>query len=297
MGVDQILHGERPGAPSDPFQVSLLFFNFQNIHAFRTNTQQSAIDEVQRARLFTETGAFIPASVSATGQDIRFDAAKVMFMGHSQGGLNGPLYLAVDDSSRGGVLSGAGAIAGLTLLYKTKPDPPIPNLVKTLLLGLSPDEEVEVDLLHPAMSFAQWLIDPWDAVNYARLTVREPLPGLTPKSVYMSEGIGPDGVGDSYAPPKGTEAQAINMGLPLQLPEQFPIEELQWGGPEPVTVPAEGLSGNLAGGAASGILAQWAPAPGRDGHFVIFDVPAAREQAAEFLRQLALDPVGRVPAP
>ncbi|MBW2526971.1 MAG: hypothetical protein JRI23_22505 [Deltaproteobacteria bacterium] len=297
MGVDQIFHGERPGAPSNSSSVALLFFNFENPEAGRTNVQQSALDEVQRARLFTETGATVPAAVSATGAEIRFDGSKVLFMGHSQGGLNGPLYLALDESARGAVLSGSGSMFGIMMTQKVKPEPAIPPLVTRILLGLSLEEEAEYDIYHPVIGLTQWLIDAGDAVNYARLTIQEPIDGNPPKSIYLSEGIGPDGVGDSYAPPKGIEAQGIAMGLPLQLPEVYPIEELAWGGPEPVSVPAGGLQGNLASGQATGILAQWAPPMASDGHFVIFDVPRARTQAADFLRNLADDPVGTIPPP
>src|SRR5262249_19226479 len=122
-------------------------------------------------------------------------------------------------------------------------------------------------------------------------------PGFTPKSVYMTEGINPDGTGDDYAPPHGIEAHAISLGLPLELPDQHPIVELKWGGPKPVEVPAKGLSGDLADDKASGVLAQWAVPPGTDGHFVVFEVPAARSQAAGFIRNLADNPRGRVPAP
>jgi hypothetical protein len=87
------------------------------------------------------------------------------------------------------------------------------------------------------------------------------------------------------------------MGLPLQLPAQRLYEQLEYGAPATVEIPPEGLRGNLAGGAASGVLAQWAPPPNEDGHFVVFDVPAARAQVAGFLRRLADDPVGAVPAP
>ena len=113
----------------------------------------------------------------------------------------------------------------------------------------------------------------------------------------MTEGINPDGTGDSYAPPHGIEAHGISMGLPLQLPFQHAIVELQWGGPVPIMVPAGGISGNVGGGNASGILAQWAVPAGTNGHFVVFNVPAARLQAATFIRNLADDPKGRVPAP
>jgi len=293
MGVDQIFHGTRPGGDGDP---DLLFFNFQNITAARVNGKQSAIDEIQRARLFTESKAEIPAHIAHTGSPIRFDPDKVMFFGHSQGGLNGPIYLALDDSSRGGVLSGSGAVILVTLLEKTLPAPSIADLVPTVFLALYSEELDELDVFHPALMLAQSLVDGIDPINYAHLTVREPLPGMNPKSILMTEGIATDGSGDNYTPPRGTEAQAIAMGLPLQLPAVRLYPQLSYGAPPAVEIPADGLRGNLAGGAASGVLAQWAPVDS-DGHFVVFDVAAARAQVAGFLKGLAEDPVGSVPAP
>jgi hypothetical protein len=299
MGVDQIFHGNRPGAPpgGDEGKIELLFFNFQNPTAARSNGRQSAIDEVQRARLFTETHIHVPAKVATTGEDITFDATKLMFFGHSQGGLNGPLFLAADDSARGGILSGSGAFLTIALLDKTKPSPSVSALVKTIFLGLNAEEEAEVDYFHPVLSLAQTIIDVTDPVHYARHAIAEPRPGFLPKSIYMSEGINPDGTGDSYAPPRGIEAHALAMGLPLQLPAQFPIVESQWGGPQPVSIPADGLAGNVGDGRASGVLAQWAVPAGKDGHFVVFDVPRAREQLAVFLQNLTTDPNGRIPPP
>jgi hypothetical protein len=296
MGVDQIFHGTRPGAPSDPTEVEILFFNFQNVDAARTNAAQSAIDEVQRARLFTETHAAIPASASHTGEEIRFDPNNVMFFGHSQGGLNGPLYLAIDDSARGGVLSGSGAIIMITLLEKTEPEPSIASLVANVFLALTPDEQDELDVFHPALMVAQSIVDAIDPINYARMTVWEPRPGFRPKSILMTEGIRPDGTGDSFTPPRGTEAQAVAMGLPLMLPAQREYPQLGYGAAPAVEIPATGLSGNLADGMASGVLAQWAPEED-DGHFVVFDIAPARRQVALFLRGLADDPNGIVPAP
>lgn len=295
MGVDQIFHGTRPGAPADEFKTQILFFNFQNVEAARTNGRQSAIDEVQRARLFTEAMATIPASVSETGAAIRFDPERVLFFGHSQGGLNGPLYLAVDDSARGGVLSGSSSVMSITLLEKTEPSPSVADLVPTLFLGLLSGEREEYDIFHPAIMIAQTLVDAIDPIHYARLIVREPLSG-DPKSILMTEGIAPDGNGDSYAPPAGIEAQAVAMGLPLSEPVIWPIPQLGYGA-STVAIPAEGLRGNLADGAASGVLTQWVPPPGEDGHFVVFDVEAARAQVAGFLEALAADPVGLVPPP
>jgi hypothetical protein len=234
--------------------------------------------------------------VSTTGADILFDATRLVFFGHSQGGLNGPLFTAIDPTARGGVFSGSGALITIGLLDKTQPQPSVASLVRALL-GFDPSNVDELDIFHPAMSLFQSLIDVVDPIHYGRLQALEPRPGFAPKSVYMTEGISPDGTGDNFAPPPGIEAHALSIGLPLQLPYQHDIPQLAWGGPQPTTVPPGGVSGNLAGGAASGILAQWAPPPGTDGHFVVFDVPAAQEQAAEFLRDLAANPRGLVPPP
>lgn len=297
MGVDQIFHGTRPGASSDPGAVELLFFNFQNIEAARHNIRQSGLDEIQRARLFTVSAAVVPASVSATGADVRFDPTRIMFFGHSQGGLNGPLFLAADDAARGGVLSGASSIISITLLEKSSPPPSVANLVKSVFLGLNGEAQAEVNLFHPPIAMAQAIVDVVDPINYAAAAIQSPRPGFAPKSLMMTEGVNPDGTGDTYAPVRGIEALALAYGLPLQQPAVWQPPDAAFGGLEPVTIPPEGLAGNLADGQASGVLAQWSPPAGEDGHFVVFDVPQATDQTAGFLRYLADEPAGRVPPP
>ncbi|MDI1477777.1 hypothetical protein [Polyangium sp. y55x31] len=299
MGVDQIFHGRRPGAPKDgdTSRISLLFFNVNNVLAARTNSRQSALDEVQRARLFTESKMEVPAKISVTGQPIRFDGSRLTFFGHSQGGLNGPLFLASDDQARGGVLSGSSAVMAITLLQKTSPSPSIAQLVKTVFLSLRAEEEGELDLFHPALSLAQMLVDATDPLHYAQRVVLSPRDGMAPKSIYMTEGVNNDGSGDSYSPTRGIEMHAIAMGLPLVMPSQWPIPELEWGGPGTVEIPASGLAGNLADGKATGVLAQWPVPEDSDGHFVVFRVTEARSQASKFLRSLSDDPKGQVSQP
>jgi hypothetical protein len=80
-------------------------------------------------------------------------------------------------------------------------------------------------------------------------------------------------------------------------PGIHPVAEMAFVGLGDVQIPASGLAGNLAGGKASGVLAQWTPPPTSDGHFVVFKVPQARAQAAAFCKALADEPSGRVPAP
>ena len=264
------------------------FFNVDNVIAARTSNRQSALDEVQRARLFTETKIKIPGKISIWGQEIAFDPNRVMFFGHSQGGLNGPLFLAADDQALGGVLSGSGAIMAITLTEKTKPDPSVAYIVKKVMLNLQTEEFTEVDLFHPALSFAQMLVDVTDPVHYARNIIKEPRAMMKPKSIYMTVGIDSNGEGDSYSPPRGIEMHAVAMGLPLIVnTQQYAIPEVYWpGGPGILSIPATGTENNLANMQATGGLAQWAPFEGSDGHFVVFDVEGARNQAASFIESL-----------
>ena len=46
---------------------------------------------------------------------------------------------------------------------------------------------------------------------------------------------------------------------------------------------------------ATGLLAQFPPEVGSDGHFVVFDIPACREQASQFVVNLAANPIGNIP--
>jgi hypothetical protein len=183
----------------------------------------------------------------------------------------------------------------IALLEKTEPID-VPALIRTTFLDLSEAEANELDLFHPALSLAQTIVDPSDPIHYVGSIALEPRPGFVPKSLFMTEGVNPDGRGDSYAPPHGIEVQAVATGLPPAEPLVHPIAELAWGNLEPLHVPADGISGNIADGRASGALAQWPAADASDGHFVIYDIPEAMAQATAFMRHMMDEPIGRVPA-
>jgi hypothetical protein len=301
MGINQIFSGDRPGSPglSDPNyegDEDLLFFNVNNLLAARTNGRQAAVDVVQQARLFTETKMTVPASVSRTQAAISFDATKLVFLGHSEGGLNGPLFLAGDKQALGGVLSGSGAMITVALLDKTSPMPSVASAVKTILELTNATDAAELNLFHPVLNMAQTIVDATDPVNYARYIFQSPRPGFAPKSILQTEGVNPDGTGDTYAPPLGIEIHSVALGLPRETPGVHTIAQAAWGGLADVTVPSPGgLQGNLAGGKATGVLGQFVPAPMDDGHFVAFDVPAAHAQVGQFCQNLAADPKGLVP--
>jgi hypothetical protein len=205
--------------------------------------------------------------------------------------LNGPIALAADDQYRGGVFSGAAATISIALLDKTEPYD-----FRTLLAGLlGLGDASELDEFHPALSLAQTLADPSDGIHYARAIAIEPRAGFAAKSLFMTEGVRANGTGDSYAPPRGIEALAAAAGLPVRLPQIHASDFAAWAGLSPLEVPEAGVSGNLAGGAASGAVGQYDADGASDGHFVAYQVEAARSDLAAFLRSLADEAAGRVP--
>ncbi|MBI5511394.1 MAG: hypothetical protein HY903_21760 [Deltaproteobacteria bacterium] len=275
LGFDQIFHGERmaPGATPD-----VAFFNFTNPSAGRTNNQQAGLDLVQCGRLVPRLEVPVRGE-GGTMSVARFDATRLSFFGHSQGGLNGPLWLAADDSPRAAVLSGAGAALVLSIVLKTRPVD-IPRLVSSAL-GTSSDE---FNTFHPVLTLAQLIADPSDPINYARRIVTEPREGVRPHHVFQTQGFI-----DRFAPPPTIAALALAIGLPLVTPTPHPEPAYALLGLPPATLP---VRANLAQSAFSGAWMQFDAPSGRDGHFVVFDVPAARLRAARVLGSAATDPEG-----
>ncbi len=262
ISTDQVLHGPRnPGG--DP---AVSFFNFGNPYAGRDNSLQGAADAWSQMRLalglsFTDGG----------GRAIAFDPARVMFFGHSQGGLTGPAFVAFEPAVKGAVLSGTGGLLYLSMLYKVAPVD-FPPLVETLTRDSPMDED------NPTLALAQMWIERADGANYARFFVRDPQTAAGPRAIFQSEGFT-----DTYAPNPSIEAFATAVSGDLLLPDIQDVPGLTaLRGRKTVSPP---VTNNVNGTTA--ILAQYQMAPGSDGHFVVFDIPAARNQSSSFLGTLA----------
>ncbi len=278
LGFDQVFHGERATMGTSP---ETAFFNFLNPEAGRTNNLQAALDLIQCAR-FIPTLEVPMQRASGERVTVRFDPSRIMFFGHSQGGLNGPLWLAAEDGARTAVLSGAGAAFNVSLLLKTSPVN-IPAII-TSVLGLAPGELVP---LHPAVTMLQFLVDPSDPVNYGRYIVREPRPGMHAKNIFQTQGFV-----DTYAPPEGIAALARSIALPLVAPSPHPDPLFALTGVGAATLPARNNITLAGGGAVTGAWMQFDAPTGRDGHFVAFSVPGARLRAAAFLGSAGRDEAG-----
>jgi hypothetical protein len=220
-------------------------------------------------------------TLPTTGKLLKFDTSKIYFKGHSQGGLTGPLFLSAEPEVKAAVLSGAGGALIESLLHKTEPVN-IPQVVQALLHD-------PADQYHPLLSLIQGYFEDTDPLNYGRLFFREPPSGFAAKSIFQTLGIV-----DHYTPIPSIEALALGMGVQPAGPQLVSIEGLaltqtQWGD-APIT-------GNVAGGQATGVLLEYTAKTGSDGHFVVFDIPAAIAQSNRFLATHAATGSARLDPP
>ena len=282
LSMDQVHHGPRAlGSCDDAGDVdscvSLLFFNFINPVAGRDNVRQGAIDLLSLMRLVPSIE--LPAEESSLGRPLRLNPEKVALMGHSQGGLNGPLFLAIEPTIPGAMLSGAGSNIAISIEQKKRPID-INQLAKQAL-GFEP--EGVLDRWHPALALLQTFIEPGDGSNYAPLWFNSPPEGYPAKSVFMTAGLE-----DSFTPPDTIFALAVAGRVPVIEPVTAEIAALEFLSVPPPGVPP--YSANVAGGGASAGLAQFEG----QGHFVIFRDRSARRRAANFLKDLVNRPLPRI---
>ncbi|HEY1811101.1 MAG TPA: hypothetical protein VGG74_02025 [Kofleriaceae bacterium] len=268
ISTDQVLHGPRDPAGLDP---DIAFFNYANPYAARDNALQGAADAWSQERL-----AFGLNFSDGNGGTVTVDPTKLMFFGHSQGGLTGPPFVAFEPAVKGAVLSGTGGILYISLLEKTQPID-----IPTLAISLTRDMPMDVD--NPTIALAQMWIERADGANYARYFVREPQTApdgtpLQPRNIFQSEGFT-----DTYAPNPSIEAFATAVGGDLVMTDStMPVTGLSMRNRQVLAPPVTNNDGGV-----TAVLAQYTMLPGSDGHFVVFEVPAAMEQSAQFLGTLA----------
>jgi hypothetical protein len=283
VGIDQVAHGPRRG---DSMQSpNNLFFNFMNPAAARGNPLQGAADQLSVARFLKTLD--VAAGVT-TGEAIKIDGTKLFFFGHSQGSTEGSLMLPYGDDYKAAVLSGNGASLRDALRTKTQPV----NIAGALPLVLQdpwmtdPGIGAGVTLSHPVLSLLQQWIDPADPLTFAG-AIGSPLDGHTGKHVFQTFGID-----DTYSPPVTMGTFMVAAGLTQVEPHSSadPVyeEDLPTKTVDEMEVMATVPPGYAA--AANGFtlgMRQYGPPSGSDGHFVVFDVPAANDDMVRFFTSAA----------
>jgi hypothetical protein len=261
ISTDQALHG--PRNPGGDAQID--FFNFANPYAMQNNGLQGTAD------LFAQLRLVQGLQFSDGTRTIKFDSTKVYFFGHSQGGLTGPGFVAFEPSLSGAVFSGTGGLLYIGLLYKTEPID-ISMLLQTFMRDDPCDED------NPTLAMLQMWVERSDGVNYAGMFARNPIPGNAPRNIFQTEGFE-----DSYTPNRAIEAFATAVGGDIvQLPDTAEITGVTLRGRGVVATP---IANNING--ATAVIGQYKQRPTSDGHFVVFNIEAAKRQAARFLGTLA----------
>ncbi len=282
IGIDQAVNGARTKTLAGT-RLDFLFFNALNLPAARDNVRQSALDYYWQARFLAEL------KIEYKGQTFVFDKKKIWFMGHSQGGLTGPLVLAFEKNVSAAYLSAPGGYLIHTLLYKTQPVEPI--LLSAVLDYLICDEKKSISVFHPVLSMVQNFFDPADPVNYTPSILNGSRP---PIQLFMTEGLT-----DQYAPPQVFEPLAIAMGLPLLGPYYQPILGLDIRKLPRYKLPVRGNFVHPSGqrmtvGFTQHQLCKRPNGTPCDGHFVAFYNKNARRNWQTFFQSLLYSDIAEI---
>lgn len=275
IGIDQPLHGPRAPVGTD---VEIASFNFFNPYAGRSNFRQSAIDSLSLSRILRSAAIAVTAGTSGPGGTfptaVTFNPDRVLFFGHSHGGLTGGMFLALDPYVKGGVLSGAGGGLSLTMIYRMSPE-----ILPLLKAAMAIPAGEDVTTFHPIIGLTQALAEVTDPINYARHYYRDLLTAH-PRSIFMTEGFI-----DYYTPNQTAEALAIAGGLPLIQPISRDIPGLGIMGFSPLVPPVMGNLRASNGEWVTGGISQYV-ATGYNGHYVVYYEAAAKARYSTFLSTL-----------
>jgi pimeloyl-ACP methyl ester carboxylesterase len=263
ISFDNVAHGWRQGNDPNAWSplAATLFFNLANPTASRDNIFQGAADLHQLVRL-VQHGGTITKAISAGSTPVlsfQLDPDKVLFVGHSQGTVIAPPFLVANPNIKGAVLAGAGGELPLSILHKRQPIDF--SQVAGAFFG-----DRSLKRVHPMMGVLALLFGPSDAVNYAADFAAAPLPGNTALPVFHVMGVE-----DTFTPDVTQHA--------LARAGKYPIVG-------PLLVPVTGVD-HVATTTGTIGAAQYSAASGSNGHFVMFDNPAATAAVRNFLRTAA----------
>lgn len=282
LAIDFPIHGLRNPTAIDPY---ILLVSPENPSAAVAIEQQAMADMLGVARAVT--GLQLPAGLIGPHPDLEFTAARIGFIGHSQGSFAGVAVAAFAPEVVAALFSGSGGhmasfvterLAGSSIdleLYLGIRDGAALQEGLASLLGF-PGERL--DRFHPISMLVQTLLDPIDPIHAAARVLRH---AERPRHVLQVSGML-----DRFDPPGVSEPLAVALGLDLAEPAPHPYTRLQASGGRRVTLPA-GLQRETAAGLRSAYVSAWAEGD----HWVWLNDPAARRQGSDWLADALRDDV------
>lgn len=272
IGLDPPLQGSRNTTGIED-RMLVIQLSVGNIIGGREILRQGVFDYLQLTRALAAPGLSVPAAVAPDGAELRFDASRLGYFGHSEGAQIGALLLPLAPTLGPAVFSEGGGGAAITMLVLKLQEI---DVSATVAEFLGVDLEVERWALgHPLVTAViQPLLDAADPLHLARHVVREPLPGGVAHDLVMLEGFL-----DALTPPVSIEALASAIGLPIAEPVARAIAGLEAQSIAPVALPASGNLPEVGGRTPTGALLQL---PEED-HYIIYFNAAVRGQLMDFL--------------
>jgi hypothetical protein len=272
--LDQPMHGPRKLSDKDP---GPLFYNFANPAAARGNNLQGASENFSLIQFITQfTG------LTVSGVPLEFDASKIAYHGHSQGGATGMMSIPYEPAVDAFIVSGTGGSAAHGILGKTEPYDSSVGIRVAL-------HEVDIDETHPALHLMQLYFDATDPLTFAPLFENPP-------SESPMHFLGVYGQDDHFNPPASIRIMAAATRVDLVVPQ----DSSSW--PEPgfddiselgMTLTTAPVSGNreILGQTVTQGWVEHFPDPETsvipgelyDGHFVIYRNIDCRAQLLRFL--------------
>jgi dienelactone hydrolase len=195
------------GLPDEEFYDNTDFFGgLSNILALRDNIRQTALDYVQVRRLLGNPALDLSfAAAQYPGATLRFNPARVGYIGNSLGGIVGTVFAAVEPTVNPFVLNVPGG--GLITALATD-SPSIGsslNTASTIIFGYP--SAAAVNRYHPLPALLQGVLDGGDPTAFASEVTR-PATGMG-HDVWMTMAHG-----DSVVPNRANELLARAMRLP-----------------------------------------------------------------------------------
>ena len=266
IGIDEPIHGARVDPPLSADETDLYSFNIFNPTAGRTIQRQSIADEISLLRMIQ--------SGNLNTNDFSFDPSKVLFWGHSQGGISGAMLFGVEDRFVGGVLSGAGAGLTNAVLDRTINVGGADLDAKQAISIIFNIPIAQIDQFHPILTMAQQAVDVTDPNSYTPFYFKTWSSNGHPRQVFMTQGLK-----DVDSPPSVAEAMIAGAGLPVVAPTC----EISMGmALKGITGTNPPISANIRSKYTAGAM-QFC----KYGHFAAFESPVAACTYKRFMEGLA----------
>jgi len=210
------------------------------------------------------------------GDPVPLDPDRVMFMGHSQGGITGALAAPFfGDDVHAAMFSGAGGVLAITVIARKDIvdfEAVVANMIRVENEPLSP--------LYPVLGLVQMAVEPTDPVNYAPYWYAHPgwWPHNAPVPVLLTSGTR-----DEATPYQTAIALASAGEMPILAPQITTSQPHHMKGLRSQAGPLIDNARAWDGSQVTAAFSQW-----RDGsHWVVFEEPAAAEVYRSFLDSAA----------